>query len=171
MPKTFIRDIDKGMNELRKRVKDGNARVKIGVQGDDALKGKKLSGGGQTEEINIVSVATFHEFGAEGNGVNIPERSFLRATIDANRSKYQSMLTKGMTDVVDMKLTQEQALNFIGTKVQADVVRRINEGINPPNSPRTVRAKGSSTPLIDTGQLKQSITYIVEAPTTAKAKK
>lgn len=31
----------------------------------------------------------------------------------------------------------------------------------PPNAPSTIKAKGSSTPLIDTGALRASITYVV----------
>jgi len=30
-----------------------------------------------------------------------------------------------------------------------------------PNSPRTVKRKGSDRPLIDTGQLRKSITYVI----------
>ena len=32
----------------------------------------------------------------------------------------------------------------------------------PPNSPKTVKLKGSSNPLIDTGTLRKSITYVVK---------
>ena len=31
-----------------------------------------------------------------------------------------------------------------------------------PNAPLTIELKGSSHPLIDTGQMRQSITYVVE---------
>lgn len=32
----------------------------------------------------------------------------------------------------------------------------------PPNSPRTVRQKGSDSPLIDTGEMRKSITYVID---------
>jgi hypothetical protein len=42
------------------------------------------------------------------------------------------------------------------------IKQRIANGIAPPNSPYTIARKGSSKPLIDTGQLRNSITYQVE---------
>lgn len=170
MPKSFVKDVDKGWAAFRKKAKDGNARVKIGVQGEDALKAKEGHDGKIELGLTVVQVATFHEFGVEGNGVNIPERSFLRATIDENRAQYKALIRAAVRDVLTGKLTQGRALGIIGTKVQADVIRRIDDGIAPANAPATIRAKGSSKPLIDTGQLKQSITYVVETGKKAKEK-
>ena len=31
----------------------------------------------------------------------------------------------------------------------------------PPNSPRTIRRKGSDQPLVDTGEMRKAITYVV----------
>lgn len=44
-------------------------------------------------------------------------------------------------------------------------VSKIKEAIidlsDPPNAPSTIEAKGSSNPLIDTGHMKDSVTYVV----------
>lgn len=165
MPKVFLTDIDRGFEDLKKSVRDGGMRVKIGVQGTDALKAKKFrTGTGEISsdiETTIVSVATFHEFGVDSGKIKIPERSFLRATIDQNKKKYQDILTAGLKSFVNQKLTKKQILSLLGQRVQSDIVKRINSGISPSNSEATIKKKGSSKPLIDTGQLKQSITYIV----------
>ena len=38
----------------------------------------------------------------------------------------------------------------------------ISAGIDPPNAESTIKAKGSSTPLVDDGTLRQSITYVID---------
>ena len=64
--------------------------------------------------------------------------------------------------VFQKRATLPQLLNTLGAKAAADVKNTIRQGIPPPNSPETIRRKGSSRPLIDTGQLINAITWIVE---------
>jgi hypothetical protein len=40
-----------------------------------------------------------------------------------------------------------------------DIQHEITVLRHPPNAPATIRAKGSSKPLIDTGEMRQSVTY------------
>ena len=49
-------------------------------------------------------------------------------------------------------------------RVHRDAVRRVltQAGIAPPLKPATIARKGSSTPLINTGQLRSAITWRVE---------
>ncbi|MDF7681191.1 hypothetical protein PT300_11600 [Enterobacteriaceae bacterium ESL0689] len=49
----------------------------------------------------------------------------------------------------------------MGEKLAGEVKRKIQSGIAPPLDPKTIARKGSSRPLIDTGNLLQSITYEV----------
>jgi hypothetical protein len=60
-------------------------------------------------------------------------------------------------DVVDQKLTTLQALDQIGIYGIKLVVEKIDSQIPPPNAPATIAKKGSSTPLIDTGQMRQTL--------------
>ena len=125
----------------------------VGVQGADALEDH----GG----ISNVVLAGVHEFGAEidtGNGiVSIPERSFIRSTVDENDG-YRSMLRTLGEKVLVGKLTVHKALGLLGEKVTSDIKSRIEAGIDPPLAASTIRRKGSSKPLIDSGQLKSAIT-------------
>jgi hypothetical protein len=41
----------------------------------------------------------------------------------------------------------------------------------PPNAPRTIREKGSDRPLIDTGALRQAITYVLDIRSITQSKK
>jgi hypothetical protein len=89
--------------------------------------------------------------------IKIPQRSFLRTSFDANRLEYERILEQQTGRVIDGNQTARNAIAVVGEKALADVVNRINAGIPPPLKPATIARKGSSKPLIDTGQLKQSI--------------
>ena len=52
-------------------------------------------------------------------------------------------------------------LKEIAPIVRDFIVENIKNGDHKPNSPLTKRVKGSSKPLLDTGQLRGSITYVV----------
>jgi hypothetical protein len=54
------------------------------------------------------------------------------------------------------------SLQRLGIEAQGDVQMSIVSGGWAPNSPVTVKMKGSSRPLIDTGAMRQSVTYVVE---------
>lgn len=89
--------------------------------------------------------------------IQIPERSFLRTTFDKGRRKYERLLLKQAQAVVDGKQAPDRAIGVVGEVHLADVIRRINRGIPPKLKPATAARKGSTKPLIDTGQLKGSI--------------
>jgi hypothetical protein len=155
MAKSFGIDIKRKskLPEFNDRVKSmANSHVKIGIleeagahQGDDST-------------LTVADVASFHEFGT----VNTPERSFIRATVNEHRDELKTLSKKLQASILTGKMTAKQALGLLGEKMQAEMINRINEGIEPGLDPKTIERKGSSTPLIDTGQLKQSIRYKVE---------
>ncbi|HXW52497.1 MAG TPA: hypothetical protein VEL47_00200 [Myxococcota bacterium] len=63
--------------------------------------------------------------------------------------------------ILDGTLNVRRALTQLGEVVSKDIVQTINRGIAPELKPATVRRKGSSKALIDTGRLKGSITHEV----------
>lgn len=148
-------DKDRGMKRILRQLDAAEGwQVTIGVHGEDA--GER----GDFAEIDNVALAAIHEFGAPGAG--IPERSFLRAAFDKNVRKYVRVLLIGARKIVAGTGTPKQAVGLAGEVAVADVVNLINAGIPPPNELATIEAKGSSKPLIDTSQLKQSIKPVVE---------
>ena len=57
----------------------------------------------------------------------------------------------------------ETEIGIVGNIALAEVIRTIDESLGiEANSPETIERKGSSRPLVDTGELKQSITVVVE---------
>lgn len=127
-------------------------RAKVGIQTGD---GSKDRGG-----ITMAGLALVHEFGSETAGV--PQRSFLRSTVDENERKYVRIMKARLVEITKQRITAKAALTEIGERVRSDVLDKIRGGIPPPNAPSTVARKGSSTPLVDTGQLLQAITSKVE---------
>lgn len=89
--------------------------------------------------------------------IPVPERSFIRATVDLY-SKKIGALAKGLqSKVFAGEMETKQALETLGLYVKGLIQSRISKGIGPPLKAATIRRKGSSKPLIDTGQLRASI--------------
>ena len=110
-------------------------------------------------EATIVEIAALHEFG-EGP---IPERSFIRRVIVELEREILTLQAKLTAQVVQGRLTMERALHLVGAFVAGEVKKRIAEGtpIPPPLAPATVKAKGSSRPLVDKGQLVGAVAWEV----------
>ena len=149
---------DRGASALRERLSQlAKLRVRVGVL-DDAPKRTEASKRG--EKFTLLEVAAVHEFGAPDAG--IPQRSFIRAGVDQYAAEIADARDRLAAGVLAGKVEPENALEMLGAFVQGKLQTRIAEGISPPLAESTIRRKKSSKPLIDTGQLRSSITYRVE---------
>lgn len=111
----------------------------------------------EPEPMTLIEVAIANEFGTD----TIPERSFLRGWVDENQERIVAFIASFAEPIVEGKLTPQQAMHQIGLWAQGQIQERIAARIPPPNSAVTVANKGSDVPLIDTGQLRASISYKV----------
>lgn len=167
MAKSEVKDIDKGWGPYAKFVSamSPESAVYVGVTGDKAL---KQEGDGAT----VAEVALFHEFGTDGtsfeagvkhNGglhFGLPERSFIRATLEAEKRAHQALAAKLMSQVQALRMSLRQALDILGAKISGDIQRFIAQhNVKPPSSDATNEAKGSTTTLVDKGLLKAAITW------------
>lgn len=151
-----VRDQDRGAREVVRRMADaGKQVVKVGIFGDAASETKE--GRDETGLATNVEVASFHEFGLGNN----PERSFIRATVDDSLEEIKELQRKVGKGILQRRFSEAQGLGIIGAFVQAEIQKRIQAGIPPDLTDATKDRKGSSTPLIDTGQLIQSIAWEV----------
>lgn len=114
--------------------------------------------GEATEEdgTDICDIAAWNELGT----VNMPSRPFMRMSVDDNESKINSFLQASAKKIV-RGASAEQILKEIGIFQKDLVQEKITEGSFTPNAESTIRKKGSSKPLIDTGRMRQSVNYIV----------
>jgi hypothetical protein len=150
-----IHDTDHGMArliELAKFLARERLGVKAGILSDEAGIEEGL-------DASILDIAIFNEFGT----VHIPERPFLRSTFDAKREVFYRLAFALMRKVTADKLDAVDMLALVGERMVAEIKNTITRGagVPPPNAPSTIERKGSSRPLVDTGQLLNSITYEV----------
>jgi hypothetical protein len=111
------------------------------------------------EGMTVAQIGAIHEFGSQDG--RIPERSFMRSSVDASGSELERIIEKLVGKITDGKMQTTQALGVVGEFVKGKMISRINSGIPPANAPATIARKGSSQPLIDTGQMKNSIEWQV----------
>lgn len=118
---------------------------------------KKVKVGFPASETNqeIVNRAIFNNFGT----INIPERPFMSNAFDDNRSKYVEALKISAPKILRGEVKVGEVVSKLGIVFADDVREEIINLDTPPNAPSTIKQKGSSNPLIDTGQMKNSVTH------------
>lgn len=150
-----ITDRDHGYKALLERVFELGRRKPVVTMGIHADEGGKTHG---KDKATILDIATYNEFGTS----RIPARSFVRAWFDESEARLRQDLYTLVQSVVAGKRTADQVLELLGLRGVGQIQARIARHISPENAPSTVKRKGSSTPLIDTGALRSSVTYKVE---------
>ena len=104
----------------------------------------------------VAAVAAWNEFGTE----TIPERPFFRNAL-AESERSVGRILQGGLDTKKM-VVGEQLAGRVGAHIQGKIRDSITALKEPPNAPETVRLKGSSDPLLDTGTLRNSVDWEVE---------
>lgn len=110
---------------------------------------------------DLVTYAGANEFGTRDG--RIPERSFIRSTVDQKRfaffqqaERYLSQISAGTMDI-------KTALGLIGEFFRGQIVSKITTLQDPPNAPSTILKKGSSNPLVDEGRMRQAVAWEVDS--------
>lgn len=112
--------------------------------------------GSYADGISVAQVAAWNELGNS----RVPSRPFLRQSFEnhepeigrACEAQAKTLLTGG---------TAQTVYDALGVYMKGMVQKEIVSGGFVPNAPYTIRMKGSSTPLIDTGQMRQSVNYVI----------
>jgi len=140
----------KGIKKLFKQISKGGV-VDVGI----------LAGEGKHEgsDLTVAQIGFWNEFGT----VLIPERSFIRATIKDKSKEIKAISAKEFKKVINGKTTSKDGLGILGAFTAGLIQERFTSNDWKPNTSRTQLRKGSSKPLIDTGELRQSISYEVKA--------
>jgi hypothetical protein len=146
-----IREKDNGAAELLLRFKRG-VRCKVGLVGPAAAAAHPKGRGLSAAEIGV-----FHEFGTD----TIPARSFVRATVDEEIERTRGLLRRIATAVLRGVAPQRSARSF-GERMVKAMIARINSNIPPPLSPVTIKRKGHDLALVDTGTMRDALSYEVE---------
>ncbi len=100
--------------------------------------------------------------GERGAGVHVPERSFIRSTVDAKKNgEWRIAAEELRKEMIEGRMTTDRALGLMGLRIKKDIQEKIRSQVPPPNAASTIAAKGSDHPLINTGQLLNGIDFEV----------
>jgi hypothetical protein len=131
--------------------------VCIGIP-ENAAKRKDSKG----TPVNNAELLFIHTNGSPVNG--IPPRPVLEPAI----KRYSERVTDPIKKAVDAAVAGRKrdimpALEMAGFEGQNVARSYFTDATNewPPNNPETIERKGSSRPLIDTDEMRKSITYVV----------
>lgn len=150
-----------GLLERIQRSLSGSKQVKVGFPAGESSAGN-------------IQKAIWNHFGTKGSGKGfvrngvwgfggpIPERPFLSNAMRDNRSKYRDGMQTAARAILAGEYDMRTALNRLGIMAQGDIQSEIQSLSTPPNSPVTIAIKGSSNPLIDTGEMRAAVTWKVE---------
>lgn len=116
-------------------------------------------------KFTVAQIGAVHEYGSPENG--IPQRSFLRVPLSNNSNELFKQISK---DLKFSKINSNTALGRLGSSGVSVVLEAFNsqgggtwKELKPSTEARRKKGKGSGSnkPLIDTGQLRQKITFEV----------
>ena len=149
-----VTDKDKGMFAFQKMLKElKKTTLSVGVFSDVK----------NTEAKPTTYVADYAIANEYGIG-HIPERSFMRSTVNEKQNEWSKLMSNVFMDVAQGKRNAEKELYEVGGIVRKDIIAKIDSNINPPNRPSTLRKKNlrnkgkrKNKTLIDHGVLKRSI--------------
>lgn len=94
--------------------------------------------------------------------ITIPERAFLRNGYDESKDEVIAKAEAVLGDVIGGTMSDNQLFEIIGLLMKSRIQDYARNLQSPPNHPYTVEKKGSSNPLVDTGDMIGSISYKVE---------
>lgn len=102
---------------------------------------------GNPRPLTKVALAAIHEFGTS----HVPERPFMRQAFDNRIDAIETFTANVYARYMLGEFTNKRALQLIGEWFMGEVKEEIRKGSFTPLKPSTVKKKGSSKPLIDTG--------------------
>lgn len=114
---------------------------------------------GNSEPITNAELMFIHTNGSPIK--NIPKRPTIEPTIDENKERISEMFKKTVNKILSNKEDGRADLEKIGLWTVNKIKAKFGSDDLIPNAPSTIAQKGDNNPLIDTGQLRNSITYVI----------
>lgn len=94
--------------------------------------------------------------------VHIPPRPFLRYTFDHYLDNWTELAADLAFKVFIGEINYQDVFPVLGDAIVKDIKRTIKEFSEPKNAPLTIANKGFDDPLIEKGELRDSIHWITE---------
>ena len=141
------------LQRLQRRYSDAPKIVKVGFPtGTEAVTVSYPNG------TRVVDVAIGNEYGTD----NVPARPFVALSSGDITNQCAPILEQSAAALNNNNTQQyDQLLDTAGSVAAGIVKQQITDLRSPPNAQSTIERKGSSNPLIDTGLMRQTVTYKV----------
>lgn len=133
--------------------------VAVGIIGEGAVTPHPKSKDGTT----VGEIANANEY-----GLGVTERPFIRGYVDAHEKEILADIRYTAKVAANTNSTFAWMLDNIGKFVREGISKFIlnhGEGTYPPNTPQTIKAKGSTVPLVDTHLTLDLIDYEIRRRT------
>lgn len=138
---------ESAVKELADGMRGRGAYVDVGFQ----------NGATEDDGMLTAAVAALNEYGVPSRGQ--PPRPFFRRMIAKEKGQWPAtagkLLKQADYDVVE-------AVGVMGDVIKEQIENSIRELVSPPLAQSTVDRKGFSKPLIDTGNMLNSVTKVVK---------
>lgn len=168
MNKSYV--VDMGWDRILKdHSKIKGCSVEIGLFGEGATPADNVAYRGFINEYGIEIVITekmrgyLHVIGlhvkATTDKVVIPSRPFMRETFEKNETKIFELIDEWYTKLVEGTIDLHGFFTRIGVLVEGLTKISIRSGEWTKNHPITIENKGSSKPLIDSGEMLNSVKF------------
>jgi hypothetical protein len=106
--------------------------------------------------LHLAELAAIHEYGS----ANLPQRSFIRAALRGAQGELKKLMARITKAMLALKLSADTAWKQLGSWAVNVVQTYILSGsVRPALKPSTVKAKGNSTPLFETGLLVGAVSW------------
>lgn len=148
-----VTDKDRGYRKLLASIEASKSGFKITL-GIHAEEGSAADG-----NATVVQVAEWNEFGTE----TIPARPAITGWADERGDDAIREVSDDMARALKAGVSPIQRADQLAQKFAAEIQAKISGHVPPPNAQSTIDRKGSSTPLINTGQFRSSIRGKVKA--------
>lgn len=110
---------------------------------------------------SVAAIMMANEFGSTGSATKAPTpaRPLLRQTAAVLDEKVPAYIERRKMEMMEGTLSVEDYRKKLGEAMVAAGLEVLKKGDFAPNAESTVKKKGFDKPLVDTGNLGQSITY------------
>ena len=156
MIKVTVHDIQKAQHAVKKQVEKmmTDKSVLVGIHEEAG----EHEGGISNAQLGAVLHFGTKKAG-KNNNITIPPRPWLDVGVQSGNQEYVSIIENGAEDL-------DQALEKVGAVAVGKVQEFMTALSTPGNADSTKKKKKSSNPLIDTGNLRQSVTYSITGEKT-----
>ena len=148
------RSLGTGGERLEAALKEIAANVKKAASVDIGFP----SGGQYSDGTSVALVAAINEYGRPSIGQ--PPRPFFRNMI-AEKSPEWPNTVKAL--LIANNYDAEKTLEQVGVVIKNQLQASIQEFTSPPLKPSTIAAKGFDKPLIDSGEMRNSVDFVVKS--------